>query len=104
MGLLLPLVLYAYNAYSLQTIAKKTKTKDAWLAWIPLVNLYLITRIAKKSGWWVLLLIIPLVNLVFLGIIWWDIAKMRNKPGWVGILMAVPFLNFVAIGILAYTD
>lgn len=104
MGLLIPLAIYAYSAYSLQTIAKKTKTKDEWLAWIPFANLYLITRIAKKSGWWVVLLIIPLVNLVFLGIIWWDIAKIRNKPGWLGILMVIPFLNFIAIGILAYTD
>tara|TARA_Y100000310_G_C20625088_1_gene785402 strand:+ start:40 stop:354 length:315 start_codon:yes stop_codon:yes gene_type:complete len=104
MGLLIPVAIYAYAAYTLQTIAKKTNTKDEWLAWIPIVNLYLMCRIAKKPGWWVILLLIPLVNIVFTVIIWWEIAKVRNKPRWLGILMIVPLFNLIVFGILAFSD
>ena len=104
MGLLIPVAIYAYIAYALQTIAKKTNTKDEWLAWIPIVNLYLMVKIAKKPGWWVILLLIPLVHIVFTAIIWVEIAKIRNKPEWLGILMIIPFFNLVVFGVLAFSD
>jgi len=42
-------------ALSLQTIATKTNTENAWLAWIPVVNLILMLNIAKKPIWWFIL-------------------------------------------------
>ena len=40
--------LYVYISYSLYAIAKKTNTPNAWLAWIPVANLFLMLMIAKK--------------------------------------------------------
>jgi hypothetical protein len=85
-------------------IAKKTSTKDEWLAWIPIVNFYLMCKIAKKPGWWIVLFFIPLVNLIFIVIVWMEIAKTRNKPGWLGILIILPGINLIIPGILAFTD
>jgi hypothetical protein len=100
---------YVYFALALMTIANKTKTKNAWLAWIPIANIYLMTQIAKLKGWWtlaILLSVIPIVGgLAFLGISiwwWWLIAERRKKPGWWGILMAIPIVNLIIIGILAW--
>ena len=39
-----------------------------WAAIIPFYNIYIMTRIAGKPGWWVLMCFIPFVNYVF--IIW----------------------------------
>ena len=96
--------LYVYMSLALQTIANKTGTANAWLAWIPIVNLFLLLNIAKKPLWWFLLFLIPLVNLVFLVIVWMEVAKACRKPDWLGILMIVPLVNIVLPGYLAWAD
>ena len=104
------ILLYVYFALAIQTIAQKVKTKEpAWLAWIPIVNLYLIVRIAGWPGWYLLgffLGVIPFVGWI-LGIAfniwaWWRVADARKFPGWMGILMLIPLVNLVTIGILAW--
>jgi len=104
MGFLLFIAVYAYHAYTLQIIAEKTNAKDSWWAWVPIANVFLMLRIAKKSAWWILLFLIPLVNLVIVVMVWWKIAELRNKPGWLGILMVIPMLNLIPPGLLAFTD
>ena len=42
------LVGYVYMAFALQTIANKTKTENAWFAWIPILNVVLMLNIARK--------------------------------------------------------
>ena len=44
-------LMYVYISFAFFTIAKKTKTPDPWLAWIPVANLFLIARIGKVSVW-----------------------------------------------------
>ncbi len=102
--LVLVLGLYIYMSLALQTIANKTGTANAWLAWIPVVNLFLLLSIAKKPLWWFLLFLIPLVNLIFLVIVWMEVAKACRKPDWLGGLMIVPLVNIVLPGYLAWAD
>jgi hypothetical protein len=97
-------VFYVYIALALQTIAKKTNTENAWLAWIPIVNIILMLNIAKKPLWWFILLLIPLVNIVIAIIVWMAIAEARGKPNWWGILMIVPVVNLIVPGYLAWAD
>jgi hypothetical protein len=97
-------VLYVYIALALQTIAKKTNTENAWLAWIPIVNIILMLNIAKKPLWWFILFLIPLVNIVIMIIVWMAIAEARGKPSWWGILMIVPLVNLIVPGYLAWSD
>ena len=98
------LVYYVYLALALQTIAKKTNTQDAWWAWIPILNILLMLNIAKKPLWWIILLLIPLVNIVIGIIVWMGVAEARGKPNWWGILMIVPVANLVVPGYLAWSD
>jgi hypothetical protein len=97
-------ILYAYIAFSLQTIATKTNTENGWLAWIPIANVYLMCKIAGKPGWWLLLFLIPLVNIVIPIIIWMGIAEARNKASWLGILVIVPIANLILPGYLAFSE
>ncbi|MCK5586326.1 hypothetical protein KAJ02_09680 [Candidatus Bipolaricaulota bacterium] len=101
---LLSLVLYAYVAFCLYTIAKKTNTENPWLAWIPIANIILACQIADKPWWWVFFFFIPIANIVFAILVLWKIAEVRNKPGWLGILMIVPIANLVILGILAFAE
>jgi len=98
------LVIYAYFAICLQTIAKKTNTPNGWWGWIPILNIILMLNIARKPIWWIVLLLIPFVNIVIAIIVWMAIAEARGKPSWWGILMIVPFLNFIVPGYLAFSD
>ena len=101
---LLSLAVYAYVAFCLYTIAKKTNTENPWLAWIPVANIVLACQIAGKPWWWVFFFFIPIANIVFAILVVWKIAEARNKPGWLGILMIVPIANLVIVGIIAFAD
>ena len=94
---------YVYLAFCLQTIANKTNTEHGWLAWIPIANVYLMCKIAEKPWWWLLLCLIPIVNIVIMVILWMGIAQARDKKGWLGILMIIPIANFVVLGYLAFS-
>lgn len=97
------LICYIYMSVCLMKIAKKTNTENAWLAWIPILNVILMLQVAKKPLWWIILFFIPFVNIVISIIVWMAIAKELGKPEWLGILMIVPLANFVVPGYLAFS-
>lgn len=94
---------YVFSALALMFIAKKTKTPNAWMAWVPFLNLYLMCKAAGKSGLWIILLLIPFVNIIGIVLIWAAIAERLGKPMWWGILMLVPIANLVIVAILAFS-
>lgn len=116
--LIVAIALYVYSALALMNIAKRTKTPNEWLAWIPIGNLVLMANIAKMHWWPVLLLIaffIPFVNFlamialaVFVMIWLWKICETRGKPGWWAILTIIPFVGgiwmLIMLGILAWGE
>ncbi len=95
------LLTYVYFAYSLIVIAKKTATTNGWMAWIPVLNLYLMVKTAGKAGWWLILFFFPIANLIFAIIIWVEIAKKLGKPDWLGFLILIPVANFFLPAIVA---
>jgi uncharacterized membrane protein len=95
---------YIFSALTTQIIAKKTNTKNGWLAWIPIANFILWADMAKKPVWWGILCIIPLIGFVFTALIWAAIAEARKKPSWLGILFIVPLVNLIVLGYLAWSD
>jgi len=114
--ILVGLAIYIYTAIALMIIANKTKTKNGWLAFIPVANLYLMTQIGKLPWWWLLVIVglwivsmIPIIGiiasiamLVVMAYLWWKVAEAVNKPGWWGILMVIPIVNLVMVGIMAW--
>jgi hypothetical protein len=99
--LLLGLALYVYFAFFLMVLARKTDTDHSWLAWIPIANLYLMCAIARRSPLWMLLLLVPVVNILAFLVLWSSIARVRGKPGWIGLLMIVPGVNLLVPPYLA---
>ena len=95
---------YVYGGLAFQTIAKKTNTPDAWWAWVPILNLLLLAKIAKKEVWWGLLCLIPFVGIIFAIILLMGVAEARNKPNWWGILIIVPLVGLIVPGYLAWAD
>ena len=102
--LIFVLVLYAYVAFCFMKIAEKTGTENGWWAWIPILNILLMLAIARKPMWWILLMLIPLVNIVIAILVLVEICKVRGKPGWWAIGFLLPIVNLVLLGVLAFGD
>ncbi len=76
--------------------------QPGWACIIPIYNLYVLIKIAKRPGWWVLLCFIPLVNIVISLIISIDVAKNFGKG--VGFGVGLFFLAFIFFPILGFSD
>ena len=74
--------------------------KPGWGAIIPIYNLYLICKVAKRPGWWWVLFIIPVVNVVITIIVMLDVAKAFRKG--VGFGIGLILLNPLFMMILGY--
>ncbi len=97
------LAFYVYMAIVLMLIAKKTGTSNSWMAWIPILNFYLMCKVAGKSGIWIILLLLPVVNIIAIILLWAGISQRLGRPGWWGVLMLIPVVNFVIMGVLAFS-
>jgi Family of unknown function (DUF5684) len=74
-----------------------------WLAIIPIVNIYILLKIAKRPGWWLILYIIPLVNIVVGIMVAIDVAKAFGKSTSFGVL-GLWLFSFVGYPMLGFSD
>ncbi len=107
----LGIFMYIFMALCLFTIAQKTQSEPAWLAWIPLANLFLMCKIGGLRYTWLWLVLawfLPFIGLLaqlgLMGFLGYRIALARGKPGWLGALMAIPFVNIFILGYLAFSQ
>lgn len=76
--------------------------QPGWGIFIPIYNVYLMLKIAKRPGWWLILYLVPVVNLIIGIIVQFDIAKNFGKS--VGFGFGLLFLGFIFYPILAFGD
>ena len=74
--------------------------EPSWACIVPVYNYVVMCRIAGKSGWWVLLLLIPIVNIITLVIVFIGIAHRFGKGTGFGLGLA--FLGFIFWPILGF--
>ena len=98
------LPLYIYFALTLMVTANKLGVKNAWFAWIPILNIILMFQCAGLSPWLFLLMFIPLINIILLVYAYMKIAERRGFESWLGILMIVPIANLIIPGYLAWAE
>lgn len=73
--------------------------QPGWAAIIPIVNTYFLIRVAGRSGWWLILMFIPVVNFIIWIILCIDVAKNFGKGTGFGIgLLFLPFIFFLILG------
>jgi hypothetical protein len=76
--------------------------QPGWAALIPIYNAYVLCKVAGKPGWWVLLLLIPCVNIVIAFMVMLGVATNFGKS--VGFAIGLFFLGFIFFPILAFGD
>ena len=102
------ILIYILTAWLLYRIGKKLNYEKSWYAWIPILNLYMMTGLSTKDtmNWFLLIFVlslIPCINIIaviMLIIVWMDIAEACGRERWYGILFIIPIANWVMMYIL----
>ena len=110
--LLLLAALYVYTSYSWYTILRKLKYENAWLAWIPLVNVIPILEVGGFHWGWFFLIFIPILGWIALAVMAiisvWRIFEMRKYPGWFSLAAIIPqigsIISLIVLGFVAFKD
>ncbi len=74
--------------------------QPGWGVLIPFYNSYLFLLVAQRPGWWLVLYLIPFVNLVIQIIVLLDIARNFGQSAGFGI--GLFFLGFIFFPILGF--
>jgi len=78
-----------------------TKAEEpGWGAIIPIYNIYLMCKVAKRPAWWTVLFFIPLVNIAISAIVMIDIARAFRRT--VGFGIGLWLLSFVFAPMLGF--
>lgn len=76
--------------------------QPGWASLIPIYNLVVLVRIVGKPLWWVVLLLIPFVNIVAALFVYMALARAFGKSDVYGVgLLLLPFVFFP---LLAFSD
>lgn len=110
--LLFVVAFYVYTSFAWQTVAKKLKYKNSWLAWIPIARWSMVLEMGKFHWAWVFLVLIPIVGWIALAVLLiisrWRIFEKRKYPGWFSLSIIVPeigaLLSLIIIGFVAWKD
>ena len=93
------LVFYAIAVIPYWVIFTKAG-QPGWPALIPIYSTYILLKVVGRPGWWLLLLLIPIVNVVCLIIVMNDLSKSFGHG--VGFTLGLIFLSLIFIYILAF--
>ncbi|MBW4716277.1 DUF5684 domain-containing protein [Saccharothrix obliqua] len=77
--------------------------QPGWAAIIPIYNMYVLLKVAGRPGWWLVLYIIPIVNLVVSIIVALDVAKSFGKSGVFG-FFGLWMFGIIGYPVLAFSD
>ena len=76
--------------------------KPGWAAIIPIYNLIVLLEIAGKPLWWIVLFLVPLLNIVMIIIVAIALSERFGKGAGFGVGLA--FLPFIFYPILGFGD
>lgn len=77
--------------------------RPGWAAIIPIYNIYVLLQIVGRPGWWLILFLIPFVNIVIALLVSIDLAKSFGKSAAWGIVLLFIF-NAIGYLLLGFSD
>lgn len=97
--MIMSLLVYVFYGYCMYRIFQKAGREDAWAAFVPIYNTIVLLDIVKKPIWWIILLLIPFVNLYACWVVCDRLAKgfAKETPLYSILLF---FLGFIFIPVL----
>ena len=61
--------------------------QPGWACLIPFYNMYILLKIAGRPGWWLILFLVPLVNIAIAILVAIDIAKSFGQSAVFGVVL-----------------
>ncbi|MCF8348149.1 MAG: DUF5684 domain-containing protein [Bacteroidales bacterium] len=99
-GWLFILFVFAFYIYTYWRIFEKAG-KPGWAALIPIYNTIILLEIVGKPWWWLLLFLIPGVNIIFA--VWMTNLLSLSFGKGVGFTIGLLLLSFIFYPILAFS-
>ena len=100
-GLLFLWFVVAYVLYALAYFGIFKKAgKPTWAAFVPIYNVIVLLEVVGRPVWWILLFLIPIVNLVIFIIVMNDLSKSFGHG--VGFTIGLIFLSWIFMMILGF--
>ncbi|MBN2025722.1 MAG: hypothetical protein JW854_03005 [Actinobacteria bacterium] len=98
-SLLAAVVFYVLSAWLLYRIGKRFNYENSWYAWVPILNMWMMTELAGRDMTFFLILLLGtffcfIVGIVMMVILWMDIAEKCGKERWYGVLVIIPIVNW----------
>jgi hypothetical protein len=104
-GLVVGIVFYVIQAIAFFQLGKKANIRNAWVAFIPFVQIIVVLHIIDKSGWNIFLFFIPVVNII-LYIIWmvkFYLAFSVNV-GLIVVSIIIPIVGLIVQLVMAFSE
>ncbi|HEX4876855.1 MAG TPA: DUF5684 domain-containing protein [Chitinophagaceae bacterium] len=99
MGFIIFILLFVVFLIAAQWKVFVKAGQPGWAAIIPIYNIYIMTKIGGKPGYWTLLCLIPLVNIVFIIWLYNMISKSFGKDeGFTAGLILLGFIFWPILG------
>ncbi|HUT64885.1 MAG TPA: DUF5684 domain-containing protein [Spirochaetota bacterium] len=99
------IALYVVQALSLFKLAEKANVRNSWVSFIPVLQTIVFLHIIDKSGWCILLLLIPGVNIVL--VIIWAVKfylAFDLKAGLIVLSIIIPIAGMVVTLVMAFSE
>ena len=80
--------------------------KPGWAVIIPIYNIIVMLQIVDKPLWWIILLLIPGVNVIFGIIIVYNLVIKFGQPGWhviLAMLFSIVYFPYLAFSKASYS-
>lgn len=100
------IAVYIFTSYCFQKIYQKLGEPNAWFAWVPLLQYWIMYKAGNRSPWWLIGLFIPIVNIfasINLLVAFFRIVDKLGKNPWLIFLMIIPLANFWVMYHFAFT-
>lgn len=93
------IVLGVISIVALWKVFQKAK-QPGWAAIIPIYNIYILLKVVGRPGWWILLYLIPFVNIIVHLVVALDAAKSFGKSSVFGVigLWLFSFIGYMIVG------
>ena len=91
---------YIFCSYCFYKIYQRLGEPNAWFAWVPILNNWIMYKAGDQSPWWIIGIFIPLVNIVALIVLliaFVNVVKKLGKNPWLILLMILPLINFFVL-------
>ena len=100
-GLIFLWVVVAYVLYALAYFGIFKKAgKPTWAAFVPIYNVIVLLEVVGRPVWWIILFLIPIVNIVIFIIVMNDLSKSFGHG--VGFTIGLIFLSWIFMLIIGF--